>query len=206
MTPERQKKIDNFNEVSLWVFVIALLLWVAFLLLPKIWDIDDSYSIFKIIRNIFITISGLAFCSAMVSGFWATDEDKKRMKAILLELKAEEAAKPKPTIYDSEEIKIPLKGLTPQQISAVHELLQHIPEQNGHLKTSELVQMLRALKGQGDLDDSNMQQVIAWVEHVTQKKVDERNFKYDYESKYSDKGVVKWGDRIRARFDRIEIS
>lgn len=207
MTPERQHKIDRFNSIAIAIFVITLLLFCLFLILPKVWDVDSLTTFFKLLRNILLTISGVAFVCFIVSTFWVSDdEDKKLIKEALRELREEEESKPKRTIFSPDEVKIPLKGLTPEQISVVHKLLQSIPEQNGHIKTSDLVQFLRALKGQGDLDDSDMQRVIVWVEYVTKKSVDIRNFKYDYDNKYSEKGVVKWGNKIRAEYDKIEIS
>ena len=210
MTPERQKIIDRIKHLSEAGIVVAFILLIVVNLLPAIWDLGIPKEVDAIIGKAIISLLFLSIAVLGISSFWATDDkreqDKADMKEILQEIKAEEESKPKRTIFKPEEIKIPLKGLTPQQESVVHDILQHIPEQNGHLKTAELVQILRALKGQGDLDDSNMPQVIAWVEYVTGKKVDERNFNYDYQQKYSDKGVSKWGDIIRAKFDKIEIS
>jgi len=224
MTPEHQKKIDKlyqwFNNTTSNVLGILVILGISMLIKPLLamlgFDMADCSwypilcGVYKYTAIILGIIGIIFFCVAALLSIWATDEkreqDKADMKEILQEIKAEEESKPKRTIFKPEEIKIPLKGLTPQQVAVVHDILHQIPEQNGHLKTSELVQILRALKGQGDLDDSNLPQVIAWVEYVTDKKVDERNLKYDYESKYSDKGVSKWGDIIRDKFDKIEIS
>ena len=77
---------------------------------------------------------------------------------------------------------------------------------NGHLKTSELKHLLKALSLDGNLDDHNLDRVIAWVEQETGEEVDARNLKYDYDAKISDKEVTKWGDMIRERFDLIEIA
>jgi len=210
MTPERQKIIDRIKHISEAGIILSFVLVIVLQLIPSIWNVEIPKAVDSAIVKVLISLFFLSFAALLISSFWATDDkreqDKADMKEILQEIKAEEASKPKRTIFKPEEIKVPLKGLTPQQVSVVHDILQHIPEQNGHLKTSELVQILRALQGQGDLDDSNMPQVIAWVEYVTEKKVDERNFNYDYHNKVSDKGVVKWGDIIRAKFDKIEIS
>lgn len=224
MTSEHQKKIDKlyqwFNNTTSNVLGILVILGISMFIKPLLamlgFDMADCSwypilcGVYKYTAIILGIIGIIFFCVAALLSIWATDEkreqDKADMKEILQEIKAEESANPKRTIFEPDEIKIPLKGLTPQQIAVVHKILQRIPEQNGHLKTAELVQILRALKGQGDLDDSNMQVVIDWVEYVTEKQVDVRNFKYDYESKYSEKGVNKWGDIIRAEFDRIEIS
>lgn len=224
MTSEHQKKIDKlyqwFNNTTSNVLGILVILGISMLIKPLLamlgFDMADCSwypilcGVYKYTAIILGIIGIIFFCVAALLSIWATDDkreqDKADMKEILQEIKAEEESKPKRTIFKPEEIKIPLKGLTPQQVAVVHDILHHIPEQNGHLKTSELVQILRALKGQGDLDDSNLPQVIAWVEYVTDKKVDERNLKYDYESKYSDKGVSKWGDIIRDKLDKIEIS
>lgn len=200
MTPERQKIIDKIHQISDWsikgIFLVGL---IVLFLKPGNW--------FWWVSGILL---GLAILVNAVSGIWATDEEKEEfkrtVKEAMQEIKAEEDSKPKRTIFSPDEVKIPLKGLTPEQISVVHKLLQSISEQNGHIKTSDLVQFLRALKGQGDLDDSDMQRVIGWVEYVTKKSIDERNFKYDYDNKYSEKGVVKWGNKIRAEYDKIEIS
>lgn len=99
--------------------------------------------------------------------------------------------------------KSPLIDLEPKQIAVVHKILRDIPEENGHIRTSELIQVLRALAGQGDLDDGNKDALIAWVESITGKAVDARNFKYDYDNKYSEKGVSKQAEKIYKEFEKL---
>ena len=200
MTPEQQNIIDNVHRISDWcIRGLILIALVVMFIKPDnwVWWVLGALLLIAILLNV-------------VSAHWATDEEKEQrkqeIKDAVREYKEEESSKPKRTIFSPDEIKCPLIKLTPQQVAVVHDILQHITEQNGHLKTSDLVQILRALKGQGDLDDSDMQQVIAWVEYVTEKKVDVRNFKYDYNSKYSETGVIKWGNKIRAKFEKLEIS
>ena len=85
----------------------------------------------------------------------------------------------------------------------MHKILCDIPEENGHIRTSELIQVLRALAGQGDLDDGNQDALIAWVESITGKAVDARNFKYDFDNKYSEKGVSKQAEKIYKEFEKL---
>jgi len=201
-----QEKIDKINNVALTIFVVSLLICGAFAIITDIWNILTSGFLHKIILNILITITVISLLVALITGFWATDEDKKRMKEVMKELREEESKKRR-LIPSDERIKSPLKGLTPQQEDVIIDLLcNKISVVNGRLKTSELKHLLKALALDGNLDDSDKDRVIAWVEQKTEKQVDVRNLKYDYDAKISDKEVTKWGNKIRERFEIIEIS
>ena len=195
MTDKWQNRIDKVHEVSGWcIGGIVLLFLVGMCLKPGVW-----------FKWTIIILFGFALLVNIISGHWATDEEKEErkqeIKEALREVK-EEDNKSRRKIAMQTKARNPLKGLTPEQTSVVLELLNTIPEENGHLKTSLLVQFLRALKGQDDLDDQDKENLIAWVQNETGKEVDERNFKYDYDNKYSEKGVIKWGNIIRAEFDK----
>jgi|GEM_PF-4459494 len=141
-----------------------------------------------------------------ISGHWATDEEQEDLKRMIKQA-VQEAKEEKPTnkpiIGDK---RSPLINPSEKQEAVIVNILRQIPESEGHIKTSELIQILRALKGQGDLDDSDLDRVIYWVETVTAKNIDVRNFKYDYIHKFSESKVIKWGNIIRAEFDKIENS
>ena len=116
-----------------------------------------------------------------------------------------EKSKKKP--FYGDRVKSPLIGFTLVQEGAIIDLMnKEILVTNGHLKTSELKHFLLALKAEKEIDDSDMDRVIAWVEQETGEKVDARNLKYDYAAKPSEKAIPKWGDKIREALAQIEIS
>lgn len=210
MSPEKQKIVDRIKHISQVVLVVTFALVVVLQLIPDIWHIELPQVVNSVIKNTFITLFFLSFATLLVSSFWSTDDEKeerkKEIKEAMHEVREEEIQK-KRIIPSDEQIKSPLKGLTPQQEAVIIDLLRNkILVENNRLKTSELKHMLIALKRQGDLDDSDMDRVIAWVMQVTGYEVDARNLKYDYTAKFSEKEISKWGNKIRERYDQIEIS
>lgn len=233
MAPERQKKIDGVYKL---IKKIALSLWCVFALfaLDKLirlflnghfgigYEHCDWYpAVLPIYNGVVATILILALvCTFVLVAIHLVrtmsqkeknlDEEKEQrkndIKEALQEIREEEIQK-KRIIPSDERIKSPLKGLTPQQEAVIIDLLcNKILVENNRLKTSELKHMLIALKRQGDLDDSDMDRVITWVMQVTGYDVDARNLKYDYTAKFSEKEISKWGNKIRERYDQIEIS
>lgn len=196
MTDKWQNRIDRVHKVSEWcIGGIVLLFFISAFFKPGNWSLWTIGILFVI-----------ALLVNIISGHWATDEEKKEYKQVVKEALREvkeEDSKSRRKIVIQTKAHSPLKGLTPEQTYVVLELLNTIPEESGHIKTSLLVQFLRALKGQGDLDDQDKENLIAWVQNETGKKVDERNFKYDYDNKFSENGVTKWGNIIRAEFDKL---
>jgi len=196
-----QEQIDKIYKI-LYGTGVSLLLggFVLLLIIPK----QPGWVVW--------TWLGTSFGILFIAGFvqrWATDEDKEEFKKAVKEAvqeAREDESKKKRKIPSDERVKSPLKGLTPQQEEVIIKLLcEKILVVNGHLKTSELKHLLKALSLDGNLDDHNLDRVIAWVEQETGEEVDARNLKYDYDAKISDKEVTKWGDMIRERFDLIEI-
>ena len=201
-----QEIIDKIKHGSEAGLGISFALLAVLGIIPEIWNIHIP----KFVMSIIITCFFLSFAVLLVSSFWASDDEKKQrvenLREAMQELQAEELKK-KRNVPADERIKSPLKGLTPQQENAIIDLLRNkILVENNRLKTAELKHLLIALKRQGDLDDSDMDRVIAWVRQVTGYEVDERNLKYDYTSKFSEREIVKWGNKIRDAYDRIEIS
>lgn len=199
-------KIKHGSEAGLCISFAAL---IILNLVPAIWQIEIPKTIDQIIGKSCITLLFVSFAVLIVSSFWASDDKKKQriedLREAMQELQEEEIKK-KRKVPSDERIKSPLKGLTPQQEDAVIDLLRNkILVVKGRLKTSELKHLLKALQLQGDLDDSDMDHVIAWVEQVTGYDVDDRNLKYDYVAKLSEKEISKWGNIIRERYDQIEI-
>lgn len=196
MTYKWQNRIDKIHEISGWCIAGTMILFLAAAYFkPGDW---------------FLWVNGILFATALLTNFildhWATDEERKErkqeIKEALREMKEEERMSRRRMVVQSE-AKNPLMGLTPEQSTIVLDLLYSIPEENGHIKTSLLIQFLRALKGLRKLDDQDKENLIAWVQNETGKKVDERNFKYDYDNKFSENGVTKWGNIIRAAFDKL---
>ena len=209
MSPEKQKIVDRIKHISQAGLIISFALVVVLQLIPDIWHIELPQVVNSVIKNTFITLFFLSFATLLVSSFWSTDDEKEErkneLKEAMQEARAEEIQK-KRIIPSDERIKSPLKGLTPQQEQVIIDLLRKkILVVNGHLKTSELKHLLKALSLDGNLDDHDLDKVIAWVEQETGEIVDGRNLKYDYETKISDKEVTKWGNMIRERFELIEI-
>lgn len=195
-----QEKIDKIHKISDWCIKGIILVGLAVIFLKPgnwFWWVFGGLLIVAIAVNI-------------ISGHFATDEElaefKKAVKDAVREEREDEQQKRR-IIASDERIKSPLKGLTPQQEDVIIKLLREkLLVENNRLKTAELKHLLLALKRQGDLDDSDMDRVIAWVRQISGYDVDERNLKYDYAAKYSEKAIIKWGNIIRERYDQIEIS
>lgn len=188
-----QEQIDNIHRISDWsIKGILLSGFVIMFLKPGNW---------------FWWVSGILLLVAIIvnsiSAHWATDKEKEEFKRAVKEAMQEEQKEKKTRTKTAYDGKSPLIDLEPKQIAVVHQILCNIPEENGHIRTSELVQVLRALAGRGDLDDGNKDALIAWVENLTGKAVDVRNFKYDYDNKYSEKGVSKQAKKIVTEFDKL---
>lgn len=189
-------KIKHGSEVGLG---ISFALIAALGLIPEIWGVHIP----KFVMSIVLTCFFLSFALLVASSFWATDKEKEEFKRAVKEAMQEEQKEKKTRTKTAYDGKSPLIDLEPKQIAVVHQILCNIPEENGHIRTSELVQVLRALAGRGDLDDGNKGALIAWVENLTGKAVDARNFKYDYDNKYSEKGVSKQAKKIVTEFDKL---
>ena len=193
-----QEKIDKIAKISKWcVGGIMLIAFAMLFVKPASW-------VWWTLLGCFIP----ALIVSEVSLRFATNEEEEEFKKAVKDAvrEAEKEKVEKKSVIDWD-VKCPLKGLTTQQEEVIINILQtKIHVENGHLKTAELKHLIKALSKQGDLNDKNMDNVIAWVEQVTGEKVDARNLKYDYTAKISDKEVVKWGDKIRAAFEKIEIS
>ncbi|MBO7458613.1 MAG: hypothetical protein J6T80_05095 [Paludibacteraceae bacterium] len=195
-----QEQIDRIHKISDWCIKSIILVGLVVLFLKP--------------GNWFWWVAGISLLVAIVVNtifaHWTTDEEAEQRKAEIKEAiqeMQETEKKERRKIPSDERVKSPLKGLTPQQEQVIIDILcKKILVANGHLKTSELKHLLKALALDGNLDDHDLDRVIAWVEQETGEKVDSRNLKYDYEAKISDKEVTKWGDMIRERFELIEIS
>ena len=193
-----QQQIDRIYKISEWcVLGILLVMLVVLFFKPGKW---------------FWWVSGIPLLLAMainiVSRHWATDEEaeefKRAVKEAVQEYKEEEKKKPKPTIFDESDIHTPLKGLTPQQEAAVHQLLQKIHvNDNGFLRNAELMAFIRALSADGNIDASDLDAVIRWIEYVSKHKVDAAHFKSEYTYRPTDKNITKMGNLIRREFDKL---
>ena len=217
-----QEKIDKAYKIAQKVFEVSLVLLLAFGLMiftkPLFGMVGfsiETMTYYPAIRQIYkgiIAICGIgALCGVfptLIFSLIASDNEKQQRKEEIKEALREiedENKQSKRKKIDNDVI-CPLKGLTPQQIDVIVRFLNDIHVDNGHVKTSDLKHLLLALKRQDVLDDRDMDGVIRWVEEVTSNAVDSRNLKYDYDTKYSEKEIGKWGDRIRNAYDKIEIS
>lgn len=208
MTPEQQNRIDRIKHISEAGLIISLCLLLVLLLIPNIWSISFPQIVDTIITKTLLSVLFISIAVLGISSIWATNEEREQqksdMKEILREIKAEEKAKPRPTIFSEAEIHIPLKGLTPEQTSIVHGLLQKIPVTGtGVIRNSELMAFIRALSADDNLDDGNLDEVVRWVEYVTEQKVDAAHFKSEYNYRPTDKNITKMGDLIRREFDKL---
>ncbi len=188
-----QEQIDKIHKISDWCIKGILLVGLVIMFLKP--------------GNWFWWVSGISLLVAIIvntiSAYWATDEEKEEFKRAVKEAVQEAQKEEKKKAKAAYNGKSPLIDLEPKQIAIIHKILSDIPEENGHIRTSELIQVLRALAGQGDLDDGNKDALIAWVESITGKAVDARNFKYDFDNKYSEKGVSKQAEKIYKEFEKL---
>lgn len=215
-----QEKIDKAHNITNRIvnigFCCLLALGFSILLKPLLamlgvviegWECYPIIClVYKCLGAILGIITVLGLIPTMILSLWATDDEKQQRKEEIKEAVREmndEDKQSKRRLPEIGDVNSPLVGLTPAQEGVIVEMLRKIEVEHGHLKTSKLKNLLLALKAQGDLDDSNMLQVITWVEQSTGEKVDERNFKHDYQYKISDKEITKWGNQIRAQFDRL---
>ena len=205
MSPQQQHSIDNAHRICKRISETGLLVLLALgllILIPPIFTklgIDCTQwkfylaiaSVYKFAAGIVGIITICALVLTLILSAFATNNEREQMKTdmkeILQEIKAEKKAK---TTTDCNG-ESPLIGLDDRQTAKVHEWLKGILVKNDHLKTSKLVQLLRALKELENLDDSNKELLISWVESITGREVDRRNFLYDYDNKYSQNKVNK---------------
>lgn len=214
MTNDKHKYYELFKRlanISIGVFITMLILFCVLTFIGK-----SGISIYSILNKIglyilFISL-GLALLFELLTGiigkYLGIDEDteefKRAVKEAVQEYKEEEQKKPKPTIFDESDIHIPLKGLTPQQQAVIHQLLQKIHvNDKGFLRNAELMAFVRALSADGNIDDTNLDDVVRWIEYVTKYKVDTAHFKSEYSYRPTDKNITKMGNLIRREFDKL---
>lgn len=147
---------------------------------------------------------GLAVLANVVSGIWATDEEKEEFKRTVKdavqELESEKKTRTK-TVYKG---KSPLKDyLSDGQIAVIHKFLCDIPDQGDHIKTSELKHKLHVLEDREDIDLSDRDQVLAWVEHITKRSVETSKFWNEYEWRRSKDQEKNWSKYIVTEYDKL---
>lgn len=218
MTPERQKKIDDLhrrsNRILEIVFGALLLLGISILLKPLLAALGfdmENYAWFTIVKVIYKytgiilgILSILAICTTGIISFWATDEEKEEFKRTVKdavqELESEKKTRTK-TVYNG---KSPLKDyLSDGQIAVIHKFLCDIPDQGDHIKTSELKHKLHVLEDREDIDLSDRDQVLAWVEHITKRSVETSKFWNEYEWRRSKDQEKKWSKYIVTEYDKL---
>ena len=208
MTPEQQKRIDKINSIAIAVFVIALILFVAILLIPKIWEIDTEQFAFKVAHNSMLTICAIAFVVAIISGLWATDEEKKRIIEALREIKEEEASERRNKIVASTDIKCPLIDVNENQKDAIVALLKrripkHDKDENRfdrsvvftYLRALRAMHIMEPVKGPDDIDARR-----AWIEQITglcEPQDQWAHFRGDYDE-------FKRNNKVRAAIKELE--
>lgn len=199
MTPERQKKIDKIKHGSEIGIGISFALVAVLGLIPDIWGIHIP----KFAMSVVLTCFFLSFALLIVSSFWASDEEKEQRKAeikeAMQEIESEKKTKTK-TTYDG---KSPLVDLDPKQVAVVHKFLCDIPSQGDHIKTAELKHILHVLEERGDIDMSNREQVLAWVESITKRPVESNKFWNEYDWRRSKDREKHWSKKIITEFDKL---
>lgn len=216
-----QDKIDKAYKVCGEIASTGLvsLLFVFFLLIitRKIlcycgvdvyhWECYDT------LKHIYFTcnwivggISVVAFIASAILNFWATDEEQKQQKALMKEaMKELEEEKADKKRKKPATVPCPLIDLTEGQEKVIIRFLNALPMQSGHIKTSELKNMLHAMAEKGDLDDSDPELLADWVEDVTGKEVVKDKFKNEYKDPTRRNGgkESKWEEKIRKEFDKL---
>ena len=194
--PNKQQNIDKFNKIAVIVFVVALMMSFAHLVLPKVWDISTD-CIYKIVQNIYISISIIALICAIVSGIWATDEEKKRIKeAVREELEAREKSASKKN--DRVAVECPLTATALPYKDLIEDFLKRRisehPNDVTRFKASVAQYYLIALQELNYLNsDENVDTLRRWVEQVTGK--------YEPESEYAHfrQGFSEQQQRVKAK-------
>ena len=183
-----QAQIDKFFKIINWSLRgIFLAGFVLLFFIHGIW---------------FIWFAGSTILVLILVEFFArrfatneeTEEFKRTVKEAVREMH-DERIKTKPIYSDA--VKNPLIGLNPQETTKVIELLNQIQVENGHIRTSELMAFIRALKAGSHLDDSDLDNVVCWVEQVTGESVDKAHFKSEYSYRPSQKNIDKMCDFIK---------
>lgn len=180
MTPDKQKKIDKFNSIAIIVFVIALMLFLLHLVLPKVWDINTT-GIYKVVQNICLTIFLVAFVCTILSGIWATDEEKKRIKEAVRE-ELEDNEKNAKKKQDRLPVDCPLTDKALPYKDKIEDFLKRRisehPNDTKRFKASSAQYYLVALQELHYLkSEENVDTLRRWVEQVTGK--------YEPESEYA---------------------
>lgn len=169
-----QDNKDKINEAFIIAFVVSLLLFLALRILPGVWGLDTSGRGYKIVLDSFITLTIITFIGTIITGFFATDEDKRRMKEAWQELEHEKMAKARASRYEVV-VKCPLIDLTDNQKEAVIELLKkrivhHEKDINRfdrslvyrYLSALRLMHKIELVKSPEDKDARRM-----WIEQIT---------------------------------------
>ena len=190
-------KIKHGSEIGLGV---SFALMAVLGLIPEIWGIHIP----KFVMSIVLTCFFLSFAVLIVSSFWATDEEKEEFKRTVKdavqELESEKKTRTK-TVYNG---KSPLKDyLSDGQIAVLHKFLCDIPDQGDHIKTSELKHKLHVLEDREDIDLSDRDQVLAWVEYITKRPVEASKFWNEYDWRRSPDQEKKWHKYLMKEYDKL---
>ncbi len=190
-------KIKHGSEIGLGV---SFALMAVLGLIPEIWGIHIP----KFVMSIVLTCFFLSFAVLIVSSFWATDEEKEEFKRTVKdavqELESEKKTRTK-TVYNG---KSPLKDyLSDGQIAVIHKFLCDIPDQGDHIKTSELKHKLHVLEDREDIDLSDRDQVLAWVEYITKRPVEASKFWNEYDWRRSPDQEKKWHKYLMKEYDKL---
>ena len=209
-----KKTYDVFQyilTISGYVVISIVILYLVYICIEamgvpfKEWGVASILG--AIAKYLFFSACALWFLSALIGYFigkrLGIDEEKQQrkdeMKEVLQEIEAEKKTRTK-TVFNG---KNPLVDLSPEQTAVVHKFLCEIPDQGDHIKTSELKHILHALEDRGDIDLSHREQVIAWVEDITQRSVDTSKFWNEYDWRRSKDQEKKWGKKIIEAFDKL---
>ncbi len=194
MTPERQKKIDKIHKIADWsVKGLFLVVLIALFLKPANW-----------VWWLIGILLGLALLIYSISDHWATDEDteefKHAVRDAIIEAQAEKKPKTK-TVYNG--ISPLSKNLSDGHISVIHKFICDIQDQGDHIKTAELKHKLHVLEDRKEIDMSDRDQVVAWVEHITNRTVETSKFWNEYDWRRSTDQEKKWHKYLEKEYKKL---
>ena len=194
-----QEKIDKIYKIFQWITFSILVGGFILLVLLPIGKSKWSWGIWF----------GLFLVSAIIANVvkrWATDEEaeefKKAVKDAFHEFHEEDSQKKR---RKPSQVPSPLIGLSDEKEKVVICLLNKIGEISGHIKTADLKNLLHALANIGALDDSDLEQLVDWVEEKTGKIVEEAKFKNEYVDIYRRNGKKEkdWELKIQKEFNNL---
>ncbi len=177
------QKVNKAQTISLYVFVIAIVMFGVHILFPLIWKFDTTDLFFQLCTRIYLTVILLSIASSLILSLITTDDDALR-----------------------EKVASPLKNLNSRQEKRVIALLKSAGkpvDDSDKMNRAEVAKVLLVLKAKNCLDDSgDFNKVRLWVEKVTGLRDSDRvHFTEQYKRAKSDDTYEKKIDEILHMID-----